>query len=309
METFVGPEVFKVFTKIDNDLPDRVEGFKSPADELLKRARHAAGEATDRKVRRTDAAYTALVWTDRVLTIIEIATLVGSAKAVFTQTTKTMVAKGLSTAAARKVAMTQVVVHVATAAASAAAVGGVLPRVLSAAGLDEAEIRAGLAVFRAAFTILGLRAVAKSRPGRSAAEHKTAKDYLKHVRMREGKAVEAGRAYSHSQVYVQNPSGIGYWVLDYYDPVAREIVSFKDTQLASIKVKTAIGYLNEMKRKYAPGRVIANVPSNSHQIAGQPLKGRMILEVPVQKQPVPVAILKAAKKRNIQIRDTQRKIY
>ena len=156
----------------------------------------------------------------------------------------------------------------ATAAASAAVVGGVLPKVLSAAGLDEAEVRAGLAIFRAAFTILGLRAVAKS-PGsvRGQVDHKAAKDYLKHIRMREGNAAEAGRAYPHRQIYVQKAKGKGHWGLDYYDPVSGEIASFKDTQLANIKLKTAIGYLNELKRKYAPGRTIGDVPS-SKGIAG-----------------------------------------
>jgi hypothetical protein len=184
--------------------------------------------------------------------------------------------------------------------------------VLSAAGLDEAEVRAGLAIFRAAFTILGLRAVAKSRAGgrslRSRVDHKAAKDYLKHIRMREGKAAEAGRPYPHRQIYVRKAKGEGHWILDYYDPAAGEIVSFKDTQLASIKLKTAIGYLNEIRRKYAPGRIIGDVPS-SEGLVGKKLVGRMIMEVPVQNRPVPREVLEAATKRRITIRDTNGKVF
>ncbi len=170
MEWFIGPEVEKLFRKIDNALPDWVDGFTSPHKDALKAMRRASFAATRKKMRRTEAAYRALIWTDNVIAVIEIVTLVGSAKAVFTQAAKKMAAKGLSKAAARSAAVAYAVAHLGTAAASAAVVGGVIPRVLSAAGLDEADVRAGLVVFRAFFTIVGLRAVVKSsRPGRSPA--------------------------------------------------------------------------------------------------------------------------------------------
>lgn len=317
-EWFIGPEVLKLFEKIDNALPDRVEGFQSPLNDKLKTARRASYEATNKKVRRTDAAYTALVWTDNVIAIIEIATLVGSAKAVFTQTAKKMAAKGLSRAAARSVAVAYTAAHLGTAAASAVVIGGVVPKVLVDAGLDEADVRAGLAVFRALFTIVGLRTVSKGRPGgakgigrsgrRTPAEDRGASDFFKHIRMREGKAAEAGRPYPHSQVYVRKPNRKGYWILDYYDPTTGEIVSFKNTQLARVKPKTAIGYLSEIKRKYAPGTTIADVPS-SKGLAGTKLRGRLILEVPAQNQQIPKEVLDKAAELDIQIRDVTGRIY
>jgi filamentous hemagglutinin len=127
--------------------------------------------------------------------------------------------------------------------------------------------------------------------------------------MREGKAAEAGHAYPHQQVYLLKPNGKGYWKLDFYDPFAGEIISFKDTQLASIKVKSAIGYLNELVRKYKPGRKIADVPSTSKDLLGKSLEGRMILEVPAQTNPIPQKVLDAAKKRDILIRDVKGKVY
>lgn len=181
MEWFIGPEVFKVFRKVDNALPDGVHGFKSSHDDALKAARRAGFEATNKKMRRTDAAYTALVWTDNVIAAVEIATLVGSAKAVFTQAAKRLAAKGLSQAAARSVAVAYAVAHLGTAAASAAVIGGVIPKVLVDAGLDEADVRAGLAVFRTLSTLVGLRALAKqpkrpSRPHRRRPKDKGSED-------------------------------------------------------------------------------------------------------------------------------------
>ncbi len=65
------------------------------------------------------------------------------------------------------------------------------------------------------------------------------------------------------------------------------------TQLYEVSDETAIRYLKEPKDKYAPGTIIANVPSNKTGSSkgifkvdnGKVLKGRMILEVPEQKAP------------------------
>jgi hypothetical protein len=127
--------------------------------------------------------------------------------------------------------------------------------------------------------------------------------------MRVGKSAESGRKYPHKQIYVLKPNGGGYWKLDYYDPAKGEIVSFKDTQLANIKVKSAIGYLNELVRKYQPGRMIADVPSTSRDLVGESLEGTMFLEVPVQRKPIPQAVLEAATKRRIKIRDTDGTVH
>lgn len=97
----------------------------------------------------------------------------------------------------------------------------------------------------------------------------------------------------------------------------KEIVSRKYAQLSEITEETAIRYLKELKDKYSPGAVIADVSSNRvganagifEENGGNILKGQMILEVPVQKEPVPESILKYAQDKNIQIRDINGKVY
>ena len=96
-----------------------------------------------------------------------------------------------------------------------------------------------------------------------------------------------------------------------------EIVSRKYTQLSEILEKTAIGYLKELSEKYSPGSVIADVPSNRvganagifKENEGNILKGQMILEVPVQKEPVPENVLLKAQEEGITIRDIKGHIY
>ena len=81
--------------------------------------------------------------------------------------------------------------------------------------------------------------------------------------------------------------------------------------------ETAIRYLKELEDKYAPGTIIADVPSNKTGVnidifkenKGNTLDGKMILEVPVQEAKIPPNVLKYAKKNNIIIRDVNGKIY
>ena len=98
---------------------------------------------------------------------------------------------------------------------------------------------------------------------------------------------------------------------------SRKGVCYGRTQLSEILEKTAIGYLKELSEKYSPGSVIADVPSNRvganagifKENEGNILKGQMILEVPVQKEPVPESVLRYAAKEKIKIRDTEGTIY
>ena len=81
--------------------------------------------------------------------------------------------------------------------------------------------------------------------------------------------------------------------------------------------ETAIRYLKELKDKYAPGSIIADVPSNKTGVnrdifevnQGRDLKGQMILEVPEQKAEIPPKVLDYAKKHHIKIRDIKGKSY
>ena len=97
----------------------------------------------------------------------------------------------------------------------------------------------------------------------------------------------------------------------------KEIVSREHTQLSEITKETAIRYLKELKDKYSPGAVIADVASNRvganagifEENGGNILKGQMILEIPVQKSPIPRRVLLKAQEEEIIIRDTKGHIY
>ena len=113
-----------------------------------------------------------------------------------------------------------------------------------------------------------------------------------------------------------SPTKYQYVRLDSYVP-NKEIVSRKYTQLSEVSEETAIRYLKELSDKYAPGSVIADVPSNRTGVnkgifdvnGDNVLRGKMILEVPVQKKSVRESILKYARDNNIQIRDINGNVY
>ena len=133
--------------------------------------------------------------------------------------------------------------------------------------------------------------------------------------------------YPYNEVYLEapkkainlpegSPTKHQYVRLDSYVP-GKEIVSRKYTQLSEVSEETAIRYLKELSDKYAPGSIIADVPSNRTGVnkgifdvnGDNVLRGEMILEVPVQKKSVPKSILKYAQDKNIQIRDINGNVY
>ena len=133
--------------------------------------------------------------------------------------------------------------------------------------------------------------------------------------------------YPYNEVYLEAPKKAinlpegspikhQYVRLDSYVP-GKEIVSRKYTQLSEVSEETAIRYLKELSDKYAPGSVIADVPSNRTGVnkgifelnQGDKLKGQMILEVPVQDKVVPKKVIDYANKHYIKIRDINGKIY
>ena len=134
--------------------------------------------------------------------------------------------------------------------------------------------------------------------------------------------------YPYNEVYLEapkkainlpegSPTKHQYVRLDSYNPHTGEIVSRKYTQLSEVSEETAIRYLKELSDKYAPGSIIADVPSNRTGLnkgifevnQGRDLKGQMILEVPVQKKSVRESILKYARDKKIQIRDINGNVY
>ncbi|HEV2070072.1 MAG TPA: hypothetical protein VGR26_09790, partial [Acidimicrobiales bacterium] len=104
--------------------------------------------------------------------------------------------------------------------------------------------------------------------------------------------------------HVARPGGGRPYRLDGYDHDAGEIVSRKHTQLAERQQRTAMGYVRELPRKYAPGTPIADVPSTPTALRGKKLAGDMILEVPPQRRPVPHAVLDEAGRLRVTIRET-----
>ena len=117
-------------------------------------------------------------------------------------------------------------------------------------------------------------------------------------------------AYPHHEVYIVKPDGSkGYYRLDSYNPITREIVSRKHTQLADIQEKGAIGHIKEIAKKYPRDSKIADVPSTDSSLTGASLKGNYILEVPVQNNPVPQGVLDAARDAGVTIRDINGKVY
>ena len=90
-----------------------------------------------------------------------------------------------------------------------------------------------------------------------------------------------GLKYEHDNIYIENPNGGGYVILDSYNETSGEIVSRKWTQLSEIDETSAIAYIRELPRKYPPGARIADVPTNK-DLRGKTLRGQMILEVQVQ---------------------------
>jgi hypothetical protein len=85
--------------------------------------------------------------------------------------------------------------------------------------------------------------------------------------------------YPYWEVYLEN----GKYV-DGYDPIAKEIISRKATNLEDIDISTFEAYLKEMKNKYAPGTIIKSKKPNYDKLFDTPLEGRQILEIPSSNQ-------------------------
>jgi len=119
--------------------------------------------------------------------------------------------------------------------------------------------------------------------------------------------VNRGR-YPYNEVEVIDASGNKFRV-DSYNDVAGEIVSRKFTQLSDIKPETGVSYLQELARKYPAGATISNSPFNPRVLQGQRLQGDLILEIPVQNNPIPQSVLDYANNKGILIRDVNGVIY
>jgi hypothetical protein len=204
--------------------------------------------------KRVEGIYTALVWTDRIITAIELVTFAGTLKAGATQVFEEALEKGATEAAAKKAAVTYVAVELAAAGGSFAVSVVVLPTVLSYAGLDETEVQIGLAAFAAigVFTGLAARPVARRTADWQARRHMRASERPKkrmtsrklspaQARRLAGAAFNKARerAYPYYEVPIVKPGGGKPWSLDSYDPIKGEIIFRRDTQFSEIQLKTA----------------------------------------------------------------------
>jgi hypothetical protein len=123
-----------------------------------------------------------------------------------------------------------------------------------------------------------------------------------------------GEKYPANQVPIRDRGG-SLRRLDSYDPGKGEIISRKSLaasngQLAFADVDTVIGHFQEFALKYRSGATIADVPSAQRLgLANQVLRGDYVLEVPVQRYPIPPLILEEAAKRLILIRDIEGTVY
>jgi len=70
-----------------------------------------------------------------------------------------------------------------------------------------------------------------------------------------------------------------------------------------------VDFLNELEFKYSLGSVITDRQFNPNVLKGGTLQGDMILEIPVQTNPVPQSIIDAATKKGITIGDVTGKVH
>ncbi|MDK8171466.1 hypothetical protein QP735_02905 [Curtobacterium citreum] len=125
--------------------------------------------------------------------------------------------------------------------------------------------------------------------------------------------VERSHAFTANEVHVRQAGKESYVRVDSYDPLER-VVSRKSTQLARISESTGLAYVHEFVHKYKSGEaVIAETPHNLSQLGefgvNQPLRGQMILEVPVQNLQVPEIVASTASAHNIAIMDPLGNLY
>ena len=116
-----------------------------------------------------------------------------------------------------------------------------------------------------------------------------------------------------NEVHVEPRSDKGqYPRVDSYVP-GEEIVSRKHTQLSNVQESTAFGYLRELANTYGPGTIVADTPTNRRDLGddaiGLPMEGDMVLEVPIQRNGVPPAVLAEARRLGIIIRDENGHTY
>lgn len=125
----------------------------------------------------------------------------------------------------------------------------------------------------------------------------------------QGEAFNAAnwRRYPHNEIYLENGKR-----LDSYRPPS-EIVERKFRQYADLKDATTLRKdVDLITRQYPPGTKIPDTPGNRQnfpELVGEPLMGKMVLEIPPQNGPLDPKVLRYAATRGVTVRDTAGKVY
>ena len=109
------------------------------------------------------------------------------------------------------------------------------------------------------------------------------------------------RWYPYWEVYLDNGKFI-----DGYNPITKEIVSRKATELIDIQEETFIRYLNELNNKYAPPKIIKSKKIGYEGLYNKelPIDSKLILEIPESNKTFKEIdkYIKIAKEKGIEIR-------
>ncbi|GAB2493973.1 hypothetical protein GCM10027063_36780 [Promicromonospora xylanilytica] len=149
---------------------------------------------------------------------------------------------------------------------------------------------------------------------RAAADEPDVPEYMRPVLRGSAFNHEVYTLYPASEVTINNLADDGTTKRQFrVDALSRrEVVSLKYTQLALVKAETARGYVDELLKKYRPGRpdlIVASTTGNQTKLGrlrsliGQPLAGDMVLGVPPQVEPIPRWLVDYAAKNDIEIRE------
>lgn len=146
-----------LLNKLDLALPPSLFGMHSKYERELMEVQAALTKASNSLTRRVDVTYTVAVWTDRVITAIEMATFATAVVTVARTAAVKAVAEGATRAAALNLAIKAGIKQAAVQVIRQLVITTVLPEVLIAAGLDEQQIRKGLLLLDAVPMLLNVR--------------------------------------------------------------------------------------------------------------------------------------------------------
>lgn len=114
-------------------------------------------------------------------------------------------------------------------------------------------------------------------------------------------------AYPNNELYVKRPDG-GYYRLD---PTNPGLTSSRARRRSSAISRTRRGSRTcaSYPRSTRPARGVLTYPAPATRLRGGRLEGKMFLEIPVQKGPIPQSVLTEATRLDIRIRDVTGRVY